>query len=403
MDNKNYNSDEEYKLQDATTESASHFSDTTNSVDPASAILEKTQRHHIFLIVFIIFASLGIYKIVSTLIHKMHAPAKPKVVAMVQKPAVPVIPAAVQANRVLDNRFNHIEQEQRELQAHLQTFDSDLNDIRSTLADLNSRLTDINDQTQLLHARQEAFLQKQQKAEAKLIERKKTAPKPIYYVRAIIPGRVWLSLQDGSTLTLGMGDKLAGYGVITEIDPSQGTITGCGNGAQYASVETMLLHMTDQFPNIYRLITALAYLMGIAFIFRGVYQLKVYGDLRTMMSVQTNFKATMMVFFAGTALLYAPTAFNSMMLSTFATTDVKDPMSYMPVHNMSTLLASRAVLLFVQLIGTISFIKGWVSLTHTSNPNGRSSVGKAVTHIVAGLLAVNIEGTKEILQASFGM
>mgnify|MGYP000013401022 CR=1 FL=1 len=225
MDNKNYNSDEEYKLQDSTTESASHFSDSTNSVDPASAILEKTQRHHIFLIVFIIFASLGIYKIVGTLIHKMHATAKPKVAAIVQKPAVPVIPAAVQANIVLDNRFNHIEQTQHELQAHLQTFDSDLNDIRSTLADLNSRLTDINDQTQLLHTQQEAFLQKQKKAETKLIERKKSAPKPIYYVRAIIPGRVWLTLQDGSTLTLCMGDKLAGYGVITAIDPNQGTIT----------------------------------------------------------------------------------------------------------------------------------------------------------------------------------
>ena len=180
-------------------------------------------------------------------------------------------------------------------------------------------------------------------------------------------------------------------------------LSGCGDSSKYASVEHMLLTMTDQFPNIYRLITALAYLMGIAFIFRGVYQLKVYGDLRTMMSVQTNFKATMMVFFAGTALLYAPTAFKSMMLSTFATTDVLDPMSYAPAHNLSTLLASRAVLLFVQLIGTISFIKGWVSLTHVSNPNGRSSMGKAVTHIVAGLLAINIEGTKQMLEASFGM
>jgi intracellular multiplication protein IcmC len=180
-------------------------------------------------------------------------------------------------------------------------------------------------------------------------------------------------------------------------------LSGCGDSPKYGSVEHMLLTMTDQFPNIYRLITALAYLMGIAFIFRGVYQLKVYGDLRTMMSVQTNFKATMMVFFAGTALLYAPTAFKSMMLSTFASTDVLDPMSYAPAHNLSTLLASRAVLLFVQLIGTISFIKGWVSLTHVSNPNGRSSMGKAVTHIVAGLLAINIEGTREILKASFGM
>lgn len=179
-------------------------------------------------------------------------------------------------------------------------------------------------------------------------------------------------------------------------------LSGC-SGVHYAHVESMLLTVSNQFPGIYRLITALAYLMGIAFIFRGVYQLKVYGDLRTMMSVQTNFKATMMVFFAGTALLYAPTAFKSMLLSTFATTTVADPMSYEPASSLSTLLASQAVLRFMQLIGTISFIKGWVSLTHVSNPNGRSTMGKAVTHIVAGLLAINIEGTKEMLQASFGM
>lgn len=225
MDNKNYNSDEEYKLQDSTTESASHFSGTTDSPDPASAILEKTQRHHIFLIVFIIFASLGIYKIVGTLVHRMRASSKPPVVATAQKPALPVIPAAVRANMALDNRFNHVEQEQRALQSQLQTFDSDLSDIKSTLADLNSRLGDMNEQTQLLRTQQEAFLQKQKKAETKLTEIKKSAPKPIYYVRAIIPGRVWLTLQDGSTLTLGMGDKLAGYGVITAIDPNQGTIT----------------------------------------------------------------------------------------------------------------------------------------------------------------------------------
>lgn len=223
MDNKNYN-DEEYKIQDSATES-SHFADVASNSDPASAILEKTQRHHIFLIVFIIFASLGIYKIVSALIHKLSTPAQHKVVVTAQKPVVPVIPAAVQANIALDNRFNHLEQEQRELQSHLQSFDSDLSDIKSTLADLNSRIADINDQTQLLHTQQEAFLQKQQKTEAKLIERKKSAPKPVYYVRAIIPGRVWLTLQDGSTLTLGLGDKLAGYGVITAIDPSQGTIS----------------------------------------------------------------------------------------------------------------------------------------------------------------------------------
>lgn len=179
-------------------------------------------------------------------------------------------------------------------------------------------------------------------------------------------------------------------------------LSGCSN-VQFPVLETMLVTVTNEFPNLYHLITASAYIMGIAFIFRGVYQLKVYGDLRTMMSVQTNFKATMMVFFAGAALLYTPTAFKSMLLSTFATTTITDPMSYHSAKGIWNPRAAQAVLRFIQLIGTISFIRGWVYLTHTSNPNGRSTFGKAVTHIIAGLLAVNIEGTREMLQASFGI
>jgi hypothetical protein len=92
-----------------------------------------------------------------------------------------------------------------------------------------------------------------------------------------------------------------------------------------------------------------------------------------------------------------------MLLSTFATTSITDPMSYQVAKGIWSPLASQAVLRFIQLIGTISFIRGWVHLTHVSNPNGRSTMGKAVTHIVAGLLAVNIEGTREMLQASFGI
>ncbi|MFZ0219933.1 MAG: hypothetical protein WAL30_06980 [Candidatus Aquirickettsiella sp.] len=224
MDKKNYNQnpDEEYNLPDST-ESAPNFSGAS-SKDPASAILEKTQRHHIFLIIFIIFASLGIYKIVGKLVHSMHT-SKPKLVANVTKSVAPIISPAMQANMALDNHFKHLEQEQQEFQSHLQDFDSDLSDIKSTLANLNSRLGDINEQTQMLQTQQETFLKKQQKAEAKLIKRKKSAPKPVYYVRAMIPGRVWLSLQNGSTLTLSKGDKLTGYGVITVIDPEQGIIT----------------------------------------------------------------------------------------------------------------------------------------------------------------------------------
>ncbi len=180
-------------------------------------------------------------------------------------------------------------------------------------------------------------------------------------------------------------------------------LSGCGVSVGFPRVDNMLISLSREFPSIYRLVTATAYLMGISFIFRGVYQLKVYGDLRTMMSVQTNFKATMMLFVAGTALLYMPEAFKIMLFSTFATTTVTDPMSYHSSKHLLNPLAMQAVLRFIQLIGSISFVRGWVYLTQSSNPNVRSAFGKAVTHIIAGVLAVNIEGTWEILQVSFGI
>lgn len=217
------NAEEEYKLQGSQRESGSHFSEPNNSSETASAILEKTKRQHIFLVLILILASLGAYKVVYRLVQG--ASSKPKMALKLVKPASPMQSTTLQANSAIANRFSHLEQQQHDLKSDFQAFDSELSDIKSTLAELNMQLAQINDQMQTLHAQQEAFLQKQQKAESKITVRKKAAPKPIYFVRAIIPGRVWLTMQDGSTLTLGRGDKLSGYGFISAIDPVQGTIT----------------------------------------------------------------------------------------------------------------------------------------------------------------------------------
>lgn len=217
-------SEEEYKRQHPQLESGAYFSDQNDNSQTASAILEKTKRQHIFLVLILIFASLGAYKVVSRLMQG--ASSKPKIAAKLVKPALPMPTSTpIQTNSVIANRFSHLEQQQRDLQSDFQAFDSELSDIKSTLADLNMRFVQINDQMQTLHTQQDALLQKQQKAESKIIARKKAAPKPIYFVRAIIPGRVWLTMQDGSTLTLGKGDKLSGYGFITAIDPTQGIVT----------------------------------------------------------------------------------------------------------------------------------------------------------------------------------
>jgi len=53
---------------------------------------------------------------------------------------------------------------------------------------------------------------------------------PIYYLQGMVPGRAWLVLENGNTVTVDVGDTLPGYGKVTEISPVQGLVR-TSNGA----------------------------------------------------------------------------------------------------------------------------------------------------------------------------
>lgn len=45
-----------------------------------------------------------------------------------------------------------------------------------------------------------------------------------YTVRAVVPGRAWLSASNGETMTIAVGDKLPGYGDVVDINSMNGTV-----------------------------------------------------------------------------------------------------------------------------------------------------------------------------------
>ena len=53
---------------------------------------------------------------------------------------------------------------------------------------------------------------------------------------------------------------------------------------------TLLANIASSVPAISKLLAAMMYLIGFMFIFRGVYGLKQFGELRTMMSVNAEMK-----------------------------------------------------------------------------------------------------------------
>lgn len=176
-------------------------------------------------------------------------------------------------------------------------------------------------------------------------------------------------------------------------------LVGC-QGVQFPSIDQMITNLGSSLSGIWRLVTASSYILGMIFIFRGVYQLKLYGDLRTMMSTQTNFKATLMLFLVGAMLIFYQPATEVFMMSAFGTSKAT-PIGY-GNHPLGISSSMGVILKFVQIIGFISFIRGWIYLTQASQ-GGQSTFGKAITHIVGGILAINIEGTANVLQATFGI
>ena len=224
MDKKyNLHDDEEYQLQEP--ESPTHFSTANASAETSGALFERIKRQHIVLGFIFIFLVFGVYKLINGFFHVL---AKQQTVAKVQKqtPKINALNTHPEVKTdVATSRLDHLAQGQLDVQSAIQSLDLQLSGIQTTLANLNNQLAQVNDEVQSLHAGQETLIQNQTKPAKKVTEAKKTPPKPIYYVRAIIPGRVWLTTPEGSTLTLGVGDKLAGYGVVDSINPDQGTVT----------------------------------------------------------------------------------------------------------------------------------------------------------------------------------
>lgn len=76
----------------------------------------------------------------------------------------------------------------------------------------------------LTAAEQTRQAQEQQAARDKIRQQAAYRKQKQYFVDAVIPGRAWLKAIDGSTITVALGQKVPGYGVVTLIDPYSGVV-----------------------------------------------------------------------------------------------------------------------------------------------------------------------------------
>lgn len=171
-----------------------------------------------------------------------------------------------------------------------------------------------------------------------------------------------------------------------------------------ASQADILNNIANSLIPVQRLITGGAYLIGCAFLFKAIYSLKVYGEARTMMSNNSSIKEPVVYLMVGAVFIYFPTAFSTLMQSTFGYQNV---LQYAPINSsnatLDTLFGSgsavgRPLTILLQVIGLIAFVRGWVLIARSASqgqpPGG---TGKGLIHVFGGILAINIVGTINML------
>jgi intracellular multiplication protein IcmC len=153
------------------------------------------------------------------------------------------------------------------------------------------------------------------------------------------------------------------------------------------NVGTMLQNFSLTVPQLMHLVTALAYVLGIVFIVRGIIELKKVGEARTMMSGDKNILGPIIFIVVGSMMLYLP---SSIQVGTSTFWASATPLSY--INNSSDPWENiiNDAYLIIQLIGTIAFVRGLILLTHLSERGQSGTLARAMAYIIAGILCINL-------------
>lgn len=168
-----------------------------------------------------------------------------------------------------------------------------------------------------------------------------------------------------------------------------------------ASIPDIIKHLHDQLPDFWRLTTAVTFVMGLFFAFRSFFEFKIYGEMRVMMSHSTNVMKPLSTLVVAIILLFWPDVVQHAMVTFFQEKRPWTPEG----HGFDPTSIYVMIGQVVQLLGFIAFIRGWILLARAAHQGGQQPgiIGKGITHIVGGVLAINIFETWRIIQATFGL
>lgn len=148
---------------------------------------------------------------------------------------------------------------------------------------------------------------------------------------------------------------------------------------------TMFANMMSSLPPILKMVFGASYVIGIYYVFIALRRLWKMGTGDPHIHTES---VVMGLAIAG-CLIAAPTAVGSDLGTFFATTH-PSPLQYNGPGGAEMGTAAKAIVLFIQIVGVIAVIRGFMILRAVAHGNSRDTVSKGMTHIVGGAMAANV-------------
>lgn len=174
-----------------------------------------------------------------------------------------------------------------------------------------------------------------------------------------------------------------------------------------ASQVNILANVAQSMKPIEKLISGGAYLIGLAFAFKAIHSLRVYGESRSMMSSNTSIKEPLIYMLVAVVLVYIPTGVQVILNTTFGNTEYAKILSYGPISSSSSTLdilfgqdsmVGASLTIIIQTIGLIAFVRGWVLIAKSASQGQQpGGTGKGLMHVFGGILAMNIVATIQVI------
>jgi intracellular multiplication protein IcmC len=171
---------------------------------------------------------------------------------------------------------------------------------------------------------------------------------------------------------------------------------------EMSSTDNVLINLANSLIPVEKLLTGAAYIIGIWFAIKALLVLKAHTESRSQAAGGPT--EPIMYLFVAAMLIYFPSAFQMLMNTTFGYSNV---LAYAPNNTQMPLINAvfgqdspmgQALTIIIQIVGLISYIRGWLLLAKAGGSGQQpGNVGKGITHIFAGILALNIIGTLQVI------